>query len=462
MALFGRRKPEELFAEAKKYTDLVYDWLLHPMQQYNFSLVDGVQTEYYLLAICSYLAQEKISPAARDYLAEAVVRSSNYGKKYVKDLKKECGFMSVLLQTMKQNERDARKARTGVLLALVKLCFKDFSKYEEPEKVKLCVHSTINQFLREIEPTDYKTLRLEVPGTARTAGTSGYSAPAPTTRTSTAPRTSAPPSSGKPIPIPPMYTVYQEGSSTPMGFNSKGKLMEYRGRIYTFAEQHNSSKGIAMLDLSVNPPKIVTDPDLRNALCDIFRRENPELAHLIPAPKAPPKQTSSAPARTEGADYFISGASGDSVPFNQHGKKIIYQNRIYELLIRVGGDRELKFLDVTDRSPAVVRDQNVIAAIREIFLRENPELKYLVRWTKPRPDLPDYFNLRDSRTGKSKRVDVLIWEEVNGFCFGFCPQNDGTATLIMRTGDGSYVDAGSNSMADFVLKTMRQKYPAFF
>lgn len=186
--------------------------------------------------------------------------------------------------------------------------------------------------------------------------------------------------------------------------------------------------------------------------------------YTAPAKPAAPAPAKPAPAPTvqREADYHIGDGFGNSVPFNGHGKKMIYQNRIYELVVRVGGDRGIKLLDLTDKNISVVRDQAITSALLEQFARENPELKYLVRWSKPRADLPDSFTFRSDATGKDENVGVLIWEEVNGFCFGFCPRNDESFVLVMRTSDGSYVNAGRNPMTEMVMKTIMTKYPAFF
>lgn len=235
MALFGRKKPQELYAEAKKLTDLIYDWLLEPLRQYNFSVSDGVQTEYYLLAICSYLAQEKISPAAREHLHTAIVESSTYGKKYVKDKQKEYGFMAVLLSTFKNEERDARRAKGNVLSALVTTCFRDFSKYEEPDKVKRCVYSTINLFNQEIPTTDYAKLRLEVPAAAqasRTAAPARPAAPAPTT------------------PKKADYTFYKKDTREPIYLDKVANPFAVDGVVYQAAMQQGNPNALLFLDVA--------------------------------------------------------------------------------------------------------------------------------------------------------------------------------------------------------------------
>lgn len=185
-------------------------------------------------------------------------------------------------------------------------------------------------------------------------------------------------------------------------------------------------------------------------------------AKAAPAPAPAPSKPAPAPTAQKAADYHITDATGKPVPYNAHGKKIIYQNRIYELVVKVGGDRGLKFLDVTDRNISVANDPVIVPGLMETFARENPELKYLVRWSKPRADLPDSFSLPNSATGQNENVPVLIWEEVNGFCFGYCPRNDDSFVLVMRASDGSYVNAGRNTMSEMALKTIMQKYPAFF
>lgn len=238
MALFGRKKPQELYAEAKKLTDLVYDWLLQPLRQYNFSVSDGVQTEYYLLAICSYLAQEKISPAAREHLHTAVVESSTYGKKYVKDKQKEYGFMAVLFSTFKTEERDARRAKGNVLSALVTCCFRDFSKYEDPDKVKRCVHSTINLFNQEIPTTDYAKLRLPVPAAA----------PA---RSDTAPtRERQTPSAGY---------VLRDEKNNPVYYNKLGDPVCFEGERYQLAQKQDEQDRMICLKVTGDQAVLITD-----------------------------------------------------------------------------------------------------------------------------------------------------------------------------------------------------------
>lgn len=359
MALFGRKKdPTALVEEGKKLAGLILDWLKEPLGELrNGALSDRVMTEHYLLTLCSYIAREKVSSGAWEYYHNALVQVSPYCLNYATDRQKEANYLAVSLSVLQTTERDARKKRENVMVALVAALFKDFSAYKDPAGVKRVVYKTVNRFNEEIPTTDYASLRLPNPAPAAPAAPArSYSAPA------------------KP-------------------------------------------------------------------------------ASPAPAP---------APAAKKPADYHITDASGKPVPYNAHGKKIIYQNRIYELVVKAGGDRGLKFLDVTDRNVCVANDPALVPGLMETFARENPELKYLVRWSKPRADLPDSFSLRNNETGKDENVPVLIWEEVNGFCFGYCPRNDDSFVLVMRTGDGSYVNAGRNAMSEMALKTIMTKYPAFF
>lgn len=333
MGLFGK-KPAELLAEAKKYTDLVYDWLLQPMQQYNFSAVDGVQTEYYTLAICAYLAQEKISPAAREYLAEAVVRSSTYGKKYVKDMKKECGFMAVLLNTMKTTERDARKTRHHVLTELVKLCFKDFSKYEEPDKVKRCVHSTINQFLREIAPTDYKQMRLDVPTEPRSAPARPASAPS---------RPVSQPQEPKASPaVKADYTFYNKQTGEPIYLIKRGNPFVYEGVVYQAVTPHDGPHPVFMLDVARG--SMSTDVALSEKLVNEFFRTNPEAGRQLDAELRQAAAKSATPPPPDHPDVLtVSNAQGQ-----QRKLKVLgwmdFGGKEYAITTDVGGNKSIMVL----------------------------------------------------------------------------------------------------------------------
>lgn len=462
MALFGRKKPQELYAEAKKFTDLVYDWLRQPLQQYNFSVSDGVQTEYYLLAICSYLAQENISPSTRDHLHTAIVESSTYGKKYVKDKQKEYGFMACLLSTLKNQERDARRAKQNVLLALVTFCFRDFSKYDEPEKVKRCVYNTINQFNQEIPTTDYANLRLEVPVAS------------PAAKTVSAPRTAAPKAAVSSPADDREFRMMVDG--TAYHFLQKGKDIRSGGELYKFVVDEKNPDKIAMLHV-VNGRMIelVKDASLRNQLCGIFRSENPEFAHLLPggssAPKAAPAPApapapAAAPASSSGekqADYtFRDRATHAPLPFNRQGRRMIYQDRVYELVMRKGGDNRVLLLDVTDPQEQIVGDDSTINALVDIFHRQNPDLSYILSTPKPEADLPDFFTIQNGQTGKSERVVVRIWAEAAGFLFAYCPRDNGGYKLIMRDKSGDFVSIDDRALTTVALNTMKRKYPAFF
>lgn len=268
MALFGRKNPAELLAEAMKYAGLVNDWLQQPIQAASdLGVVDRVTTEYYTLAVCCYLAQEKISPAARDYLHEAVVRSSNYGKKYAKDLRKECSFMAVLMNQMKTKEREARRARKNVLQSIVDAAFVDFSKSERKDEVRRIVYNTVNLFAREIETTDYKGMSIPVSAPARPAAAPERpAAPSrPITQTQE-PKTPAAPNAD--------YTFYNKQTGEPIYLVKRGNPFAYEGVVYQAVTPHDGPHPVFMLDVARNA--VCTDVALSEKLAHEFFRTNPQ------------------------------------------------------------------------------------------------------------------------------------------------------------------------------------------
>ena len=266
MALFGRKKPAELLAEAMKYTDLVNDWLRQPMQAASgLGVVDRVTTEYYTLAVCCYLAQEKISPAARDYLHEAVVRSSNYGKQYSKDLRKDCNTMAVLLNHMNTKEKEARRGRKNVLQAIVDAAFADFTKNERGDEVRRIVYNTVNLFAEEIETTDYKGMRIPVSAPSRPAAPSR-----PITQTQE-PKTPPAPKAD--------YTFYNKQTGEPIYLAKRGNPFVYEGVVYQAVTPHDGPHPVFMLDVARNT--MCTDVALSEKLAHEFFRTNPAAADQL-------------------------------------------------------------------------------------------------------------------------------------------------------------------------------------
>lgn len=274
MALFGRNKAQERYQEAKKLTDLVYDWLLQPLRQYNFSASDGVQTEYYLLAICSYLAREKVSSGAREHLHTAVVESSTYGKKYVKDRQKEYGFMAVLQESFKSEEKSARRAGGNVLAALVKQCFRDFSKYDEPEKVRRCVHNTINLFNEEIPTTDYAKLRLPVPAAARPSASTAASANTPVAKVGNTKIVMMTPEQERQARNPDYVLTDKDGK--PAYFNKRGGVILFGSASYQTAVNQDNQDNVIFLNITDGRPILVNDPGLLSSLLLLFTKKNPD------------------------------------------------------------------------------------------------------------------------------------------------------------------------------------------
>lgn len=270
MALFGRKKPQELYAEAERYVKLVADWLKQPLAPMrSLEASDLVTAEYYTLAICTYLAQEKVSPSAREYLAEAVVRNSTYSS-YVKDLKKECGFMAVVFSTLNNREREARKSRSSVLQALADNLFKDFSTYKDKETVKRVVYSAINLFVEEIEPTNYRGLRLNVPTASCPAPQPRTSAPAPS-------RTTAPKAadSGKKAD----YVFRNRETGEPMYFDKVGNPFVHEGVVYQAAMLQGNNTALLFLDVSREVFAI--DDTLCKKLAMVFIEKNPAAAEQL-------------------------------------------------------------------------------------------------------------------------------------------------------------------------------------
>lgn len=252
MALFGRKKPAELLAEAMKLTDLIMDWLRQPLEAVaSLGVSDRVTAEYYTLAVCSYLAQEKISPAAREYLHEAVVRSSTYGKKYSKDLRKDCSFMAVLLNQMKTKEREARRGKKNVLQAVVEGAFSDFRQFDQAGKVRRAVCDTVNLFVREIETTDYTGMRIPVAEPARPA------ACAPSPRTAPAPE---PPKAD--------YT-FQSVDGGMLYFDRDGDPWYHNSRLYQPLKQQGTGM---VLFLESDTGAIVRDTKVISELMDAYRK----------------------------------------------------------------------------------------------------------------------------------------------------------------------------------------------
>lgn len=263
MALFGKKKdPTLLVQEGTKYAGLIQDWLKEPLGALrNASNKDKVLAEHYMLAICGYIAWEKISPDARKYFHHALADTSIYCREYAQDKAKEANTLAVILGVLEDAERDARKRRRNVLEAMVSSLFGDFSKYNDPVLVKYVVYTTLNRFNEEIPTTNYANLRLPVPP-APAAARPSYSAPATPARPAPAPAKPAPaPAPARKAP----YMAYDRNNN-PIYLDTVGGLLVYNNRAYQAVINREKQEEMAFLDVTDGSVVFVRDRALMDEL----------------------------------------------------------------------------------------------------------------------------------------------------------------------------------------------------